>query len=53
MGELGRAGGQAGMGRKMGREGVRGLEEEVTVRKGVPRHSTAERRGGANFRVEM
>ena len=29
MGELGRAGGQAGMGRKMGREGKRGVEEEL------------------------
>ena len=34
MGELGRAGGQAGMGRKMGREGKGGLEEETTVKKG-------------------
>ena len=53
MGELGRAGGQAGMGCKMGREGKGGLEEEVTVRKAVPWHGTAIRRAGANFQVEM
>ena len=54
-GQLGRAGGQAGMGRKMGREGKGGLEEEDTVRKAVPRHSTAVRKagGGGNLRVEM
>ena len=41
MGELGRAGGQAGVGHKMGREGKGGLEEEVTVRKAVPWDGTA------------
>ena len=34
MGELGRAGGQAGMGRKMGREGKGGLEEEEGCKEG-------------------
>ena len=53
MGELGRAGGQAGMGCKMGREGKGGLKEEVTVRKAVPWHGTAIRMAGANFQVEM
>ena len=52
MGELGRAGGRARMGCKMGREGKGGLEE-VTVRKVVPWHGTAIRRAGANFQVEM
>ena len=49
MGELGRAGGQAGMGCKMGREGKGGLEEEITVRKAVPCHGTAIRRAGRFF----
>ena len=54
MGELGRAGGQAGMGCKMGREGKGGLEEEeVTVRKAVPWHGTDIRRAGPNYQVEM
>ena len=51
MGELGRAGGQAGMGRKMGREGRGGLEEEATVKEAVLQHSTAVRR--VNFWVEI
>ena len=41
------------MGRKMGREGRGGLQEEATVREAVPRHGTAVRRVGANFQVEM
>ena len=53
MGELGRAGGQAGMGRKMGRECKGGLEEEATVRnccKALPYGGPG---GGVNFRVEI
>ena len=34
------------MGRKMGREGKGGLEEEATVREAVPRHGTAVRTAG-------
>ena len=49
---MGRAGGQRGMGCKMRREGRGGLGEEATVREAVPRHGTAVRRAGANFRVE-
>ena len=48
MGELGRAAGQAGMGRKMGREGRGGLEE-ATVREAVLWHGTAVRRAGGEF----
>ena len=44
--------GQREMGCKMRREGRGGLEEEATVREAVPRHGTAVRRVGANFRVE-
>ena len=50
--KVGRAGGQRGMGCKMRREGRGGLGEEATVREAVPRHGTAVRRAGANFRVE-
>ena len=49
LGELGRAGQQAGMGRKMGRDGKGGLEEEASVRKAVPWHGTAVRREGRIF----
>ena len=46
MGELGRAGGQAGMGRKMGREGKGGLEEEAAARLGRQCRGTALPYGG-------